>query len=118
MIPSDEVLAIRLSLSIGRKTISGVVSGRSARRPLAADFNTGKNLRECRSGIRVLMKQEKGETGSGVSNSLSRWFLTPPARKQSGRAALTPARAALFYDIQDSSIRVYPALNPPNPRSL
>jgi len=47
------------------------------------------------------MKQEKGETRSGVSNGLSRWFLTPPARKQSGQSLhYLPLAPLCFYDMR------------------
>src|SRR6185503_15539163 len=88
--PSDERVAIRLSLSVRRNHIESV-SGQSARRPLAADSNIGKYLRECRSEFRVLLKQET-EGGVRILNSAFLVILTPPPQKQSGGECLdTPS---------------------------
>jgi hypothetical protein len=63
---------------------------------MAGDSNTGKYLRECRSGIRVLMKQGDTKDLFRVLNSLLVEFSPRPAAKQSGRACLELPLAALF----------------------
>src|SRR5215218_3892255 len=91
--PSDDRVAIRLSLSVERNHI-GSVSWQSARRPLAADSNTGKYLRECGREIRVLDKQETRRSGA-VADGLF-VILTPPRRKTRRREHARISRSRRF----------------------
>src|SRR5689334_23372336 len=89
--PSDELVAIRLSLSFRRKPYREC-EWAICKAPVAADSSTGKYLRECRSEIRVVMKQEKGETRSEFRTVFPGGFSPRPQENKAAEQHESPAR--------------------------